>query len=389
MASERIIEILSTLVGFDTSSRNSNLEIIDWIEAYLGGLGFACERVYDPTGRKANLWASIGPSEVPGYILSGHTDVVPVDGQDWSSHPFTLRQEGGRLYGRGACDMKGFLAVCLAAAPRMREERLSEPIHLAFSYDEEVGCVGGRRLCEHLSTQAVRQKACFVGEPTSMGVVIGHKGKRSVRATVHGRTGHSSLAPQAVNAVEYGARLAAEISRIAERLQEEGPQDDLYDVTHSTGHVGVFRGGTALNIVADRAEILFEFRVLPGVDPDALVEEVVRYARETLEPRMKAVDPATGFDFDVFAGFPGLEVPPDAEVVVLAKGLSGQNSLGKVAFGTEAGLFHDVASVPTVVIGPGSIEQAHQADEWIEVDQLERCSAFVDRLIDRCSASAS
>jgi acetylornithine deacetylase len=219
-----------------------------------------------------------------------------------------------------------------------------------------------------------------------MGVVVGHKGKRSVRATVRGRTGHSSLAPKKVNAVEYGARLAAQISRIAERLAQEGPHDDHYDVTHSTGHVGVLCGGTALNIVPEAAEMLFEFRVLDGVDADALVEEVVRYAREVLEPRMKAVDPATGFDFDVFAGFPGLEMAPDAGVVTLAKALSGQNSHAKVAFGTEAGLFHDIAGVPTVVIGPGSIEQAHEADEWITVEQLERCAAFVDRLVERCSA---
>lgn len=386
MDAGRITEILSTLVAFDTTSRNSNLDLIDWVEPYLQSCGFACERIYDATGLKANLWASIGPSDVPGFILSGHTDVVPVDGQDWSSDPFRLRQEGGRLYGRGACDMKGFLAVCLAAAERMRETPLKQPIHLAFSYDEEVGCVGGRVLAEHLGRKPLRQEACFVGEPTSMGVIIGHKGKRSMRVGVRGKTGHSALAPQGVNAVEYGARLVAEISRIADRLAAEGARDDLYDVPHSTGHVGILRGGTALNIVPDEALILFEFRAIGGVDPDTLVDEVVRYCREVLEPRMKAVDPATGFDFEVFAGFPGLDMPPDAEVVTLAKALAGQNGHAKVAFGTEAGLFHDIAGVPTVVIGPGSIEQAHKADEWIELDQLQRCAAFVGRLIERCRA---
>lgn len=386
MYTGRIIEILTALVAFDTTSRNSNLELIGWVEEYLRGLGVASERVYDPTGQKASLLACIGPADVPGFVLSGHTDVVPTDGQDWSSDPFRLRQEAGRLYARGACDMKGFLAVCLAAAPRMRERGLRQPIHLALSYDEEVGCVGGRRLAEHLRRAPVRQKACFVGEPTNMGVVIGHKGKRSVRATVRGKTVHSALAPLGVNAVEYGARLVAEILRIAERLASDGPRDELYDIPHSTAHVGVLRGGTALNIVPDNGEILFEFRVVDGVDPDGLVAEVVRHAREVLEPRMKFVDPSAGFEFDVFSGFPGLEMQPDTEVVALAKDLAGQHSHAKVAFGTEAGLFQQIAGIPTVVIGPGSIDQAHKANEWIEVEQLQRCAIFVDRLIERCRA---
>jgi acetylornithine deacetylase len=379
-----ILDILSALVAFDTTSRNSNLQLIEWVEDYLRGLGVPSERLYEPTRQKANLWASIGPTEVPGFILSGHTDVVPVDGQDWSSDPFRLRQADGRLYGRGACDMKGFLAVCLAAVPRMREAPLRAPIHLAFSHDEEVGCIGGRRLAEHLSRGPVRQRACFVGEPTSMGVVIGHKGKRSVRVSVRGKTGHSALAPLAVNAVEYGARLVSEICRIGEDLASEGPRDHLYDVPHSTGHVGILRGGTAINIVPDQAEILFEFRVIGGVNPDALVAEVIRHARDVLEPRMQAVDPSAGFDFEALSGFPGLDMPPDAEIVTLAKELAGQNGHTKVAFGTEAGLFNHIAGIPSVIIGPGSIEQAHKADEWVAMDQLQTCAAFVVRLIERC-----
>jgi acetylornithine deacetylase len=386
MDTGRILEILSALVAFDTTSRNSNLALIDWVEAYLRKLGIAGERAYDPTGQKANLLASVGPIGVPGFILSGHTDVVPVDDQPWSSDPFRLRQADGRLYGRGACDMKGFLAVCLAAAEDMRKAPLRAPIHLAFSYDEEVGCLGGRRLAEHLSRAPVRQRACFVGEPTRMAVVIGHKGKRTVRAAVRGRTGHSALAPHAVNAVEYAARLVAEITRISERLASEGPRDELYDVPHSTGHVGIMRGGTAINIVPDHAEIVFEFRTIGGVDPDALVADVMSYARDVLEPRMKAVEPSAGFDFEVVSGFPGLDMPPDAEVVALAKRLAGRDGHGKVAFGTEAGLFNHIAGIPTVVIGPGSIEQAHKADEWIELEQIEACAAFVDRLIERCAA---
>jgi acetylornithine deacetylase len=382
----KVLDILSTLVRFDTTSRNSNLALVEWVEDYLKGYGVRSERIYDPTGEKANLFASVGPTDVPGFILSGHTDVVPVDGQTWSSDPFRLRQADGRLYGRGACDMKGFLAVCLAAVESIRTAPLRQPIHLALSYDEEVGCVGGRRLAEHLSSRPVRQQGCFVGEPTGMAVIIGHKSKRTVRATVRGKGGHSALAPLAVNAVEYGARLVAEISRIGGRLASEGPRDELYDVPHSTAHVGVMHGGTAINIVPDHAEILFEFRTIGGVDPDQLVAEVVRYAGEVLEPPMKAVDPTAGLDFAAVSGFPGLEMAPDAPIVALTNELAGRDGHAKVAFGTEAGLFQHVAGIPAVVIGPGSIEQAHKPDEWIALEQLAACAAFVDRLLRRCCA---
>jgi acetylornithine deacetylase len=386
MNSGRILEILSTLVAFDTTSRNSNLPLIDWVEGYLIQLGFTCERVYDATGAKASLWATIGPDERPGYILSGHTDVVPVDGQGWASDPFRLRRDGSRVYGRGAADMKGFLAVCLGLAPVMRDAKLARPIHFAFSYDEEVGCVGVRGLLERLRDRPVRPAACFVGEPTSMQVVIGHKGKRSVRVQVRGAACHSALAPRGVNAVEWAARFAAEIRNLAERLAASGPRDELYDVPHSTAHVGVLRGGTALNIVPDQAEILFEVRTIGADDPDALVAELIRHAREVFEPAMQRVNAEAGFDFDLYAGFPGLETPADAEVALLAKSLAGRSDHAKVAFGAEAGLFDRIAAIPTVILGPGSIDQAHKADEWIEIAQLEECAAFVTRLIDACRA---
>jgi acetylornithine deacetylase len=384
MSLDRIIEILSALVAFDTTSRNSNLAIIDWIERHLDGLGFESERIYDATGRKANLHATIGPAEVPGYILSGHTDVVPVDGQVWSGDPFSLRVADGRAYGRGVCDMKGFLAVCLTSAEKMRADELKRPIHLAFSYDEEVGCVGARGIVERLAKRPVKPLGCFVGEPTQMSVVIGHKGKRSVRVKVRGFACHSSLAPQGVNAAEFAALLVAHIRGLADRLAAEGARDAMYDVPFSTPHVGVLRGGTALNIVPDEAEIVFEVRTIGADDPDVLVEGIVRHARETLEPRMTAVEPAAGFDFHVFAGFPGLDTVPEAEVVTLAKSLAGSNRHSKVAFGTEAGLFEYIAGVPSVVIGPGSIDQAHKADEWIALSELEKCARFVERLVERC-----
>jgi acetylornithine deacetylase len=384
MSLDRILEILSALVAFDTTSRNSNLSIIDWIERHLDRLGFANERIHDATGRKANLYATIGPADVPGYILSGHTDVVPIDGQEWSSDPFSLRVADGRAYARGACDMKGFLAVCLAAAEGMSRENLTRPIHLAFSYDEEVGCIGARGIVERLAQRPVRPLACFVGEPTRMGVVIGHKGKRSVRVRVRGFTCHSSLAPQGVNAAEFAALLVTHIRGLADWLATEGARDEMYDVPFSTPHVGVLRGGTALNIVPDEAEIVFEVRSIGADDPDKLVAGIIEHARDTLEPRMKAVDPATGFDFDLFAGFPGLDTAPEAAVVTLAKSLAGSNRHSKVAFGTEAGLFQAIAGVPSVVIGPGSIDQAHKADEWIALSELEKCAGFVGRLVESC-----
>jgi acetylornithine deacetylase len=386
MAADRIVEILSTLVAFDTTSRNSNLPLIGWVEEMLRPLGFESERIPDPTGRKANLWATIGPRDRPGYILSGHTDVVPVDGQVWAGDPFRLRSADGRLYGRGACDMKGFLAVCLALAGDMARAPLARPIHLAFSYDEEVGCVGARGLVERLGARPAMPEACFVGEPTGMEVVTGHKGKRSVRVRVQGLTCHSSLAPRGVNAVEVAAEIAVAVARLGRRLQEAGCRDALYDIPHSTAHVGVLRGGTALNIVPDEAELLFEVRAVGDDDPDLLVAEIEHFARTGLEPRMKAVDPAAGIAFEVYASFPGLDVAAGAEVVTLAKALAGRNGHSKVAYGSEAGLFH-AGGVPTVVIGPGRIEQAHTADEWIELDQLERCAGFVARLIERCRAA--
>lgn len=384
MNPETIAEVLSRLVAFDTTSRNSNLPLIDWVEDYLARLGIAAERIYGAAGEKANLWATIGPPDVPGFILSGHTDVVPVDGQVWASDPFRLRRDDKRLYARGACDMKGFLAVCLAMVPRMRERPLARPIHLAFSYDEEVGCIGARGIVEQLARNSVRQEACFVGEPTLMGVIIGHKSKRSLRVEVRGRTCHSSLAPDGVNAVEFAARLVAKIQTMARRLAAEGARDALYDVPYSTLHVGVLRGGTALNIVPDHAELLFEVRAVGADDPDSLVGEIVAYARDRLEPEMKAVDPDAGFDFKVMAGFPGLDMPADHALVKLTKSLAGRNDHAKVAFGTEAGLYQEIAGVPTVVIGPGSIDQAHKADEWIAIAELERCARFIDGLIDRC-----
>lgn len=385
---DAILNTLSTLVAFNTTSDLSNLDLVDWAERHLTSLGFRTERIYDASGCKANLWATIGPEDVPGYILSGHTDVVPVNGQTWTGDPFRLHVQDGRAFGRGACDMKGFLAVCLTLAADMAAARLTAPLHFAFSYDEEIGCRGAPSLVQRIRDLPCRPQACFVGEPTLMSVVIGHKAKRSARATVRGLSCHSSLAPEGVNAVTWGARLVSEIQHISDRLSSEGARDDLYDVPHSTGHVGVFHGGDALNTVPDLAEIMFEFRTLPQDDPNALVDEVVRFATMKLEPQMRERCTDAGFSFNVYAAYPGLDTDPDSLVVRLAKQLAGSNEHTKVAFGTEAGLFDSVAGVPTVVVGPGSIEQAHKADEWIAISELDRCASFIDRLIACCTRTA-
>ncbi len=374
-------EILADLVAFDTTSRNSNLQLIEHVEAYLAEHGVASRRVYDESGQKANLWATIGPADRPGIILSGHTDTVPVDGQDWASDPFRLDARDGRLYGRGSCDMKGFIACALAAVPDLVKRNFARPVHLAFSYDEEVGCVGVVRLLEALQSEPVRPAFCIVGEPTLMQVTLGHKAKRSMRVTVRGRGCHSSLAPQGVNAVDYAALLVVKMREFAHRLAAEGGRDEAYDVPHTTAHTGVIAGGTALNIVPDLCTIDCEFRVLPFEDADALVEELRAYAGE-LESEMKRIAPEAGIEIEVYAQFPGLDTAPDAGVTTLAKRFAGSNGHGKVAYGTEGGRFHEMLGVPTIICGPGSIEQAHKADEYVEAAELEACDGFLARLAD-------
>lgn len=380
------LDWLARLVAFDTTSRNSNLALVEAVEAFLTARGIPFDHVEDKAQGKASILATIGPRDAPGIVLSGHTDTVPVDGQEWTSDPFTLTERDGRLFARGTCDMKGFLAVCLGMVEEMQAQPLAKPIHLAFSYDEEVGCVGVRPLIAHMVEQGYRPEACIVGEPTSMQVVIGHKGKRSWATTVTGVGGHSSRAPELVNAVEAGARLAVKVADLGGRLAQSGRRDDLYDVPHSTAHVGVFHGGTALNIVPDTASLDWEIRGLPEDDIDALVAEVITYAHDELEPAMQAKAPGVGFEFKLKSAFPGLSTAADAPVTALAKHFAGRNDHAKVAYGTEAGLFVEIGGIPTVVCGPGSIVQAHQADEYVDISQLEACEAFIRRVIAYCAA---
>ncbi|HEX9461573.1 MAG TPA: acetylornithine deacetylase [Alphaproteobacteria bacterium] len=381
--SQATVDLIKKLIAFDTTSRNSNLALIRFVQEYLTGLGIPSQLVFDETEKKANLFATIGPPDRPGVVLSGHTDVVPVDGQDWASDPFQVVEKDGRLYGRGTCDMKSFVATALALAPEFQRLRLTAPVHLSFSYDEEVGCIGVRRLIAELGRLKVKPIACVVGEPTSMKVIRAHKGKTSYRCHVHGAECHSSLAPRGVNAIEYAAEVISHITGLERRFAAEGPFDRDFDVPHTTAHTGVIHGGTALNIVPKDCWFDFEFRYLPGQDPKALVADVRRHAETVLQPKMTTVVPGTGFSWTELSGFPGLSTDEDAEVAQLAKSATGDNAaMGKVSFGTEAGLF-DAAGIPTIVCGPGDIEQAHKPNEFVALEQVALCETFLRRIVER------
>ena len=382
--SERVQGILARLIAFDTTSHKTNLLLIGYIEDLLGVPDVTCRRIPDPVLEKASLWVTIGPTDRPGYVLSGHTDVVPAEGQVWSSDPFRMDLREGRLYGRGTADMKGFLAVCLAMVPEMRAAVLEVPIHLAISYDEEVGCTGVRPMLEILARQPVKPLGCFVGEPTGMGVVIGHKSKHAVRAMVRGKACHTALAPDGVNAVEWAAELILAVRGKAEALAREGARDGAYEIPYTTGLTSIVRGGTALNIVPDRCEVEFEFRGIAGEDPKVISSAIMAEARDRIEPAMRRIDPGSGIDFEETLYYPGLETTAEHPLVSVAKNFAGRNDHCKVAFGTEAGLFVEMASIPSVVIGPGSITQAHKPDEFIAMAELMSCAGFVERLIAHC-----
>jgi acetylornithine deacetylase len=377
----RSIDLIRKLIGFDTTSRESNLELIDFVKDFLADHGVESRLVFDDERRKANLYATIGPDDRPGICLSGHTDVVPVDGQEWDSDPFVLAERDGKLFGRGTSDMKSFIAIALAHVPEMLKRGLETPVHLAFSYDEEVGHLGAKRLIELLKDFPVKPAMCIVGEPTSLGVVIGHKGKKKARIRVRGFEAHSSLTHKGVNAIEYAAKLISFIQDTAHRWQKEGPFDEEFDVPFCTMQVGTIRGGTAPNIVPKDCTFDLELRHLPNIDPEIYFAEMRDYARKELEPEMQAVSPEAGFDFDEPDRNLALNTDPDEEVVTFVKKLAGQNDHAKVGFGTEAGLFQQRAGIPTVVCGPGDIEQAHKPNEFITREQVAKGEAFMCRLL--------
>jgi acetylornithine deacetylase len=380
-------EMLARLVGFDTTSSKTNLELIHWVQNYLQDYGIKSTLVHDATKQKANLHAVIGPQDQPGVVLSGHTDVVPVEGQAWDSDPFVLREQNGLLYARGTCDMKGFIAVALARLPAMVKKPLKAPVHFALSYDEEVGCIGAHSLADHIVSLPVKPKLCIVGEPTSMKPITGHKGICDYDCVVLGKESHSSLAPYAVNAVEAAAELVAHIGSVARRMASEGPFNKQFDPPFTTLQTGLMRGGTAVNIVPNRCEFSFEIRNTPEVDPEALVEEIRQHAFKIIEPRMKDIDPKTGFEFKVAARAPSFDISNDDPAVALVLSLSGANSSEKVSFATEAGIFQN-RGIPTVVCGPGSIAQAHKPNEFVAAEQLTKCENFIDRLLDTMCKTA-
>jgi acetylornithine deacetylase len=375
--------MLERLVGFPTVSRDSNLALIEWVEAYLDDYGVEHWRIENDDGSKANLLARIGPAVEGGVVLSGHTDVVPVDGQPWTSDPFTLVDKGnGRLYGRGTCDMKGFIACALAEVPTWVNLDLKVPITLALSYDEEVGCIGAPRMIERLLADHPRPAAVIVGEPTLMQPVVAHKGSTNLRTTVTGRAAHSSQVNQGVSAIHVAARLVTRIEDVMAELQAEGRVDEAFNVVHSSLHVGRIAGGTAINIMARECSFDWEIRHLPRDRFEDLLERVNAYARE-LESRMHDKAPETGIVTErLTQSVPALADDNNTEVLALCHALLGEHPAGAVAYATEAGQFQR-EGLPTLICGPGSIGQAHQPDEYLEIAQLEEGVRFMQALGER------
>lgn len=374
-------DLLATLVAFDTTSRESNLHLIEFVRDYLANLEVPCELIYNEPRSKANLFATIGPADRPGIVLSGHTDVVPVDGQPWTVAPFELSEHDGKLFGRGTADMKGYIACVLAAVPQLLAAPLSMPVHIALSYDEEVGCLGVRSLLAELEKRPVKPLLCIIGEPTELKPVLGHKGKLAMRCDVHGAACHSAYAPEGVNAIEYAAELIGELGRIGSTLRAPELHDPRFDPPFTTVQTGMISGGKALNIVPADCRFDFEVRALPAHDPLEVAQQLQQYAREQILPRMRAVNPGTDIRFSELSAYPGLATDAKSQAAQLIAQFCGSNAFTTVAFGTEGGLF-DAIGIPTVVCGPGSMDQGHKPDEFVSVAQLEGCDGMLRRMIE-------
>ena len=375
---------LEKLIAFPSVSRDSNLDLISYVKDVLSGLGIASVLVHNEDGRKANLWATIGPPDRAGIVLSGHTDVVPVEGQAWTSDPFKLLARDGNLYGRGTADMKGFIACCLSMAERAVKAPLRTPINFAFSYDEEIGCVGVRRLLDLLKDAPVKPRLCIVGEPTVMQAVTAHKGKLGFRVTAHGLEAHSSLAPIGVNAIYMASDLIGSIRAIQKEIAEHGVRDGDYEVAYTTLHVGKMQGGEVMNIVPNRCTFDFEIRYLPEDDEHAIVTRI-KAAAEIVAATYRNVFSAARFDFADLQSYPAMNTPVDSEAVKFVHALTGGNSTGKITFGTEGGLFQKMLGTPAVVCGPGNIAVAHKPDEHVSEAQLAQCDRMLERLVEKLS----
>lgn len=374
--------LLRDLIQFPTVSANPNRALIDYCADLLKNTGADVTIIEDDTGHKANLYATIGPAGIPGVLLSGHTDVVPIEGQNWSVPPFEMTEAEGKLFGRGTTDMKGFVASALSMALQASRKDLTTPLHLALSYDEEIGCVGVHSMIEMLSAAPFRPQFCIVGEPTLMSVATGHKGKTACRVNCQGREAHSALAPTALNAIHLVCDMISFIRNMQEEISCSSAQDSDYDIPYTTLHVGKIEGGVALNIVPNQSSFLFEIRNLQEDDPEILLNRIKEHAETLLKPLREGF-PEAAVDFTITNTYPPLSTAQDAEVVSFVKSLTGSNATIKVAFGTEGGLFSSELGIPTVVCGPGSMEQGHKPDEFITVEQLDKCDEMLDNLLDR------
>lgn len=373
---------LQNLVAFDTTSRNSNLNLIEHVRDALLAQGVQVQLFKSPDGAKSNLFATlpaVDGSTQGGIVLSGHTDVVPVDGQAWDTDPFVLTENDGKLYGRGTCDMKGFIATALALVPEFLAMQRSKPLHLALSYDEEVGCLGAPIMLAQLKLQGQRLDGCIIGEPTSMQPVVAHKGINVWRCTVHGKAAHSSLPVHGCNAIEYAARLICRIRDVADSFKAQGPYDGFFDVAYTTMGTNQIRGGIAVNTIPELCEFAYEFRNLPGMAPDAIQGQVEAYVQQDLLPRMRQEFADARVDFEALAAVPAFDAAETDAIQQLVQALTEDRSTRKVGYATEAGLFQQ-AGIPTVVCGPGAIAHAHKANEYVEIAQLERCETFLRKL---------
>ena len=380
------IATLERLISFPTISRTPNNELIEYVRSTLEEHGVAVQLVPSADGMNANLHAHTGPEDTPGVMLSGHSDVVPVSGQQWTREPFRLTRENGLLFGRGTADMKGFVACALRAMLIAAKSDLEIPLQFALSYDEEIGCVGVRRMLDVLETAPCQPAFCIVGEPTELRVATGHKGKTALVAHVTGKAAHSAFPTQGFNAIHLACDFIDVLRGLQSEIERKGVRDEDYDVPYSTIHVGVIEGGTALNIVPDYCRLEFEIRDIPGEDTAGILGRIEDGAvRLTSSAREK--HSGAGIAIETINAYPGLDTNPDEEIVAFVKSLSEGSSGYKVPFGTEGGLFRKRLGVPTVVCGPGSMDQGHKPDEFISVDQMRRCDAMMDRLLDKLTAA--
>ena len=386
------IDWLTRLIAFDTVSRHSNLALIDDVKAYCEQLGLTVDLTFNDAKNKANLFVTVPAGKDAdeinhGLVLSGHTDVVPVDGQDWTSEPFTATIRGNKLYGRGACDMKGFIACALTLLPQAVKlssaGKLRRPLHLALSFDEEVGCLGAPLILADLKARGITPDYCIVGEPTNMAMVVAHKGIAVYRCRVHGKSAHSSLTATGVNAISYASRLIGYVDELAEEISHRSDNDALFDVPYSTLSVGTIKGGTATNIVPNLCEFTFDYRNLPHMTQDDILTPIQAKVAE-LNAQMQARSTDTGIELLQEESVPAMTDSDSAELQALIAALTGDDTRHKVAYATEGGQFTN-SGIPTIICGPGSIEQAHKADEYVELIEIERCDEFLQKLLNSCA----